>query len=110
MIQATAATYRTIKENNGIAAIVFIENRTHLYNGTRSEQVHYNVQIKNVIFGQIQGNCKIKHYGKPQMETAQKYLVFLDGPGLYALIAFQKVNKEDYDESITACKANFNPL
>ncbi len=103
-IKISADTFKTVKSDDGIVAIVTIKSVEHIRKGTRSEQVHYKVFIENQIFGESYKLNSIKHYGKPQIEMNEKYLVFLSGSDLFSLLDFYKLNCDNCNDIIKICK------
>lgn len=104
IINITTETFKTVKSDDGIVAIVTIKNVAHTRIGTRSEQSHYKVLVEHQIYGKPYDLKSIKHYGKPKIEVDKKYLVFLSGSGRYALVDFQKLECNNCDTIIEICK------
>lgn len=104
MINISSKTYKLVKSDDGIVAVITIEGVQHIHLETRSEQTHYKLQIESVIFGEKNKFDSIKHYGKPKMEVDKKYLVFLSGSGIYSLLDFQRLDCVDCAGIIEACK------
>ncbi len=102
-INISTDTFKTVKSDDGIVAIVTIESAEHIRKGTRSEQVHYKVKIENEIFGKPYKFNTIKHYGKPKIEVDKKYLVFLSGSGLFSILDFQRLDCDGCDDIIETC-------
>ena len=103
-------TYKAIKSENGVIAIVKVNRAEVRREGTRSEMVSYNIIIENKIYGETHNFDSIARYGGATLTVGERYLVFLTDSRLFRsslfVEEFVSLDCDDCGEIIALCKEN----